>query len=48
MYSCFFQFKYTPAMGTEDFFHSHELVAVMLLYLNPPCCAVSDLSGDLK
>lgn len=48
MYSLLFQFNLTVAMGTKGLFHSHEQVAVMLLYLNPPCCAVSDLSGDLK
>lgn len=48
MYSCFFRFKHIAAMGTKDFFHSHELLAVVLLYLHPPCYAVSDLSGDLK
>lgn len=48
MYSVFFQFNHIVAMRTKDLFHSYERVAVMLLYLNPPCCAVSDLSGDLK
>lgn len=48
MHSLFFQFNHTVAMGTKDLFQSHEHVAVMLLHLNPSCCAVSDLSGDLK